>query len=78
MKQFLVEIDPEEIYKANEPIPTPDHKMFEDKDDEEVTMAIDKLEETAAEEAYKRIQQIKVWSEIADNFTNEEKTDVAR
>jgi len=37
-----------------------------------------KLEDEAAAAAANRIKEIKVWGEIADNFTNEEKADVIR
>lgn len=67
MAQFLVELTPEEVDAANHKIPhMEDAKQME------------RLENEATQAAAERIKRIKVWSEIADNFTNDEKAAAIR
>lgn len=63
MAKFLIDLSPEEIDAANE-------KILHSEDQEEQ----ERLEEMASREAANRLKQIKVWGEIADNFTNEDKS----
>ena len=64
MCKFLVDdLDPAAVQKANEPI----------QEDVDNPKEKERLEDEAAEAAAARIKQIKNWSEIADNFTNEDK-----
>lgn len=67
MTKFMVELSPEDMARANQPIPQTER-----------TDEMNRAELHAAEEAAQRLRQIKVWSEIADNFTNEDKTECIR
>ena len=65
MSQFLEEVEFEEISKANQKPPeTEDPAMQQIYEDEATNAAI------------ARLKKIKVWHEIGDNFTNEDKLQI--
>ena len=67
MMHFLVDLNSEELAEAAQSLPMTENKL-EQQDNEDV----------AAAKAVQRLKQIKVWSDVAGNFTQEDKTETIR
>ena len=73
MVKFLVEMTPEAVAKAKEPV-----KQLTEEDcaDEDVRKRRqDDLEEQSIQESAERLRSIKTWQDVADNFTMEDKVE---
>lgn len=68
MTKFMIDLSPEQMARANEPI------QHLDRDPEDIRKEEEKLDEQSAS----RLRQIKSWGEMADNFSPEDKQDIIK
>ena len=71
MGHFLQDMGSQELQKASEPLPSLDP-------DEENKNEVERAEEDAAMAALERIKQVRPWSEIHDNFEDEDRVSAMR